>query len=629
MSIIDEVKQHTDIEAVIGQYTTLKKAGRTLRALCPFHTEKTPSFFVYPDRQSWHCFGACATGGDVFSFVMKKEGIDFGEALRLLAEKAGVTIPSRLPPKTENDYEKDEKEKLYQINQSAAQYFHSQLLNSPAAEKARHYLTKRGVSAKTITDFQLGFSPNSREELKSHLIEKGYTESELVNAGIAVASEDGKTHDRFHGKLMFPIQDERGHVTGFGARVLDNSLPKYINSPQTPVFDKSGSLYGINLASSTIRQQNMAVIVEGYMDVIIAHQYGFANVVASMGTAITDKHMDKLRKLTRNVILALDPDAAGEKATERGGETAITPVLENSSAGIDNLPELSNEGEIRTRRIFGPNYANQKVINTDVAVLILPDKKDPDEVIKENPQSWQVMINNAVPVLDYIFNSVTSKVDLNTAKGKSTVVESLLPIVRKINDPVHYNHYKQTLARLVNINPRDLDGVLKEKLPPSIKRYAPEGNQQKVARTLGPILSNPREEYCLALLLRHPELKEQSECPLPEYFDNSENREIFLALKQANDLDSLRDKLDEAIWDHLEAIASKDIPEGRIEQKYIDCILSLRKKFLQNLEIKRSDVLLSEREMGGTVAELAKQEEQGTEVKTKLLEAFIRKSSRG
>src|SRR3990172_1104828 len=175
MSVIDEVKQRTDIEAIIGQYTTLKKAGRTLRALCPFHTEKTPSFFVYPDRQSWHCFGACATGGDVFSFIMKKESVDFGEALRLLAERAGVVIPSKL----EKDPEKDKKERLYRANEAATQYFHNQLLNSPAAEKVRRYLTKRGVSAETITNFQIGYSPNSREALRDYLSEKGYTESEL------------------------------------------------------------------------------------------------------------------------------------------------------------------------------------------------------------------------------------------------------------------------------------------------------------------------------------------------------------------------------------------------------------------------------------------------------------------
>ena len=585
MSIIDEVKQHTDIEAIIGQYTTLKKAGRTLRALCPFHTEKTPSFFVYPDRQSWHCFGACSTGGDVFSFIMKKESIDFGEALRLLAEKAGVTIPSKL----EKDPEQDKRERLYRANEAAAQYFHNQLLNSTVAEKARLYLTKRGVSAKTIVNFQLGFSPNNREELGTHLVEQGYTANELVDAGLIIASENGRNYDRFHGRLMFPIQDTRGRITGFGARVLDDSLPKYINSPQTSLFDKSGSLYGINLASSAIRKHDMAVIVEGYMDVIIAHQYGFANVVASMGTAITDKQVNTLKKLTGNLALALDADSAGEEAMLR----CIT--FEN-------------------------------ILDTELKVILLPQGKDPDEVIKETAGVWQSLVNTAIPVLDYTFDIVAAKFDLSTASGKSLAARRLLPNIAEAKDVIRQSHYIQKLSRLTKVSALNLEAELRKM---KSGRDIQSSNQKAAVPALRSVFSSSREEYCLALLLRHPELKEQSECPLPEYFDNSENREIFLALKQVNDLGSLKDKLDEAIWDHLEAIASKDIPEGRIEQKYMDCILSLRKKFLQNLEIKRSDVLLSEREMGGTVAELAKQEEQGTENKTKLLEVYIQKTSRG
>jgi len=248
MSTIDEVKQRTDIVEVISQHTSLSKSGRTFKGLCPFHSEKNPSFFVYPEQQSWHCFGACNTGGDVFSFVMKKEGIDFGEALRLLADKAGIKIPSRFEPEAR----KDEQERLYQINQAAAQYFHNLLLNSPAGEKAREYVASRGFLPKTITDFQLGFSPNSWEALKQYLAERGYTESELLTVGLVVEAEDGKTHDRFRNRLMFPIFDNRGHTIGFGARVLDDSLPKYINSSQTPTFDKSSTLYGINLAQAAV-----------------------------------------------------------------------------------------------------------------------------------------------------------------------------------------------------------------------------------------------------------------------------------------------------------------------------------------------------------------------------------------
>src|ERR1035437_4815496 len=297
MSVIDEVKQRTDIVAVIGQYAALQKAGRTLRALCPFHSEKTPSFFVYPDQQSWHCFGACSTGGDVISFVMKKENMEFGEALRLLADRAGVVIPTRV----EKDPDKDKKERIFLVNEAAAGYYHHEFLNSAAAENARQYTRKRGITSQTVSDFQLGFAPNNWGTLLQHLEEKGFTEQEILDAGLAVVSDDGKKHDRFRGKLMFPIRDDRKHVTGFGARVLDGSLPKYINSPQTPVFDKRGTLYGIDLASSAIRKQELAIIVEGYMDVILAHQGGFANVIASMGTAITEKQVNILKRFTRSV----------------------------------------------------------------------------------------------------------------------------------------------------------------------------------------------------------------------------------------------------------------------------------------------------------------------------------------
>ena len=587
MSVIDEVKQRTDIAAVVGQYVALTKAGRTLRALCPFHTEKTPSFFVYPDRQSWHCFGACSTGGDVFSFIMKKENIDFGEALRLLAQRAGVAMPSKL----EKDPEKDKKERICRVNEAAAQYFHNQLLNTPTAEKVRHYLNSRGVSDKTIANFQIGFSPSSREGLKQYLVEKGYTESELLDAGLVVASENGRTYDRFRGRLMFPIQDERRHTTGFGARVLDDSLPKYINSPQTPVVDKSGSLYGINLASSAIRQQNLVVIVEGYVDVIIAHQNGFANVVASMGTAITDKQVNTLKRLTGNLALALDADSAGEEAMLRC-------------------------------------VAYENILDSELKVILLPEGEDPDDVIKENAGIWQELVKKAIPVLDYTFDVVAAKLDLSTASGKSSAAHRLLPMIAEIKNVVRRGHYLQKLASLIRVSEHNLEDELR-KMKAGHDRQ-PSG-REATGLALRPIFSNPREEYCLALLLRYPELKGQSESLLPEYFDNSENREIFLALQKegVNDLASMRDKLDAAVWEHLETIASKDIPAGRIEQKYNDCILSLRKKFLQNLETKKAEVLLSERETGGTAAELAKQEEQGIEVKTKLLEVFNQKTSRG
>jgi len=585
MSVIEEVKQRVDIVDIVSQYTSLTKSGRTLRGLCPFHSEKTPSFFVYPEQQSWHCFGACSTGGDVFSFVMKKEGIDFGEALRVLGERVGVSIPSRSEPGAG----RDEKERLYQTNEAAARYFHDLLLNSPAAEKARDYVANRGLSLETVTGFQLGFSLNSWDVLKEYLEERGYNENELLSGGLVTEKEAGGSYDRFRNRLMFPIHDTKGHTIGFGARALDDSLPKYLNSPLTAVFDKSGSLYGIDLAAPAIREQDIAVIVEGFMDAITAHQYGFSNVVASMGTAVTEKQVNALKRLTRNVVLALDADAAGEEAMLR-------------SVGYENT------------------------LGAEVRVIVLPEGKDPDSVIKEDARTWQDLLGKALPIMDYTFNMTTAGLDLSTARDKSLAADRLLPIIAEMKDIVRQGHYLEKLSRLVNVTERNLENVLRRIRP------TPAGPRIKAARqgvpeqALRPVYSSPLEEYCLALLLQHPELKECSQEPLPEYFENSENREIFTAWQQSGDILSLKGGLDTAIQEHLNSLMNKDLIDNRIEQKYTDCVLRLRERFLRSLEAKRAAALALEAELGGSAAELAKLKEQGTEVSTQLGEVFTQKS---
>ncbi len=588
MSVIDEVKQRIDIVDVVSQYASLKKSGRTFRALCPFHSEKHPSFFVYPEQQSWHCFGACNTGGDVFAFVMKKESIDFGEALRLLAQRAGVTIPSRFEPGAEGK----EKERLYQVNQAAAQYFHNLLINTPAGDKARNYVASRDLSSKTVAEFQLGYSLNSWDGLKQYLMERGYTESELLAAGLVIQTEEGKTHDRFRNQLMFPILDAREHTTGFGARALDDSSPKYLNSPQTPIFDKSSILYGINLATASIRQQNMAVIVEGYMDALTAHQNGFNNVVASMGTSVTEKQVNTLKRLTKNMVLALDADTAGEAAMLRG-------------IGYENT------------------------LDAEVKVIILPRGKDPDDVIKEDKQNWQHLMEEALPVVDYAFNMVTAKLDLKTARDKSLVVDKLLPTVAEIKDTVRQAHYLQKLARLLKLSERSLDAALGKIKASQGRRQVREPKPQAMTRALRPLLSSPVEEYCLALLLQHPELKDKGEGLLPEHFQSSENREIFIAWQQANDLSSLKAQLDTALHEELDALINKSLPANQIEPKYDNCVRRLREIFLKSLEAKRAEIFALEAESGGTGADLAKLEEEGIEPSIQLREVFAQKARRG
>jgi len=627
MSVIDEVKQRIDIVDVISQYVALKKAGRNLSGLCPFHSEKHPSFFVYPEQQSWHCFG-CNTGGDVLSFVMKKENMDFGEALRLLAERAGVTIPSKF----EREEGKGEKEKLYQVNEAAAQYFHNLLLNSPDGEKARSYVASRGFPAKTVADFQLGFSLNSWDSLKQYLSERGYTENELLTAGLVLEAENGRTHDRFRNKLMFPIQDIKGRVIGFGARVLDDSLPKYINSPQTPTFDKSSSLYGINLAAASIRQQEMAVIVEGYSDVITAHQNGFSNVVASMGTSVTEKQVSSIKKLAKTMIFALDADTAGTAAmllAERTSTAALKEDIIPVYSQDPNRPSKPlNEAQVRQSQKYNRIVAYAGIPDVEVKVIVLPEDKDPDDVIKENVDTWGKLLTEAVPIMDFTFKMVTSQLDLTTAKDKSLAVERLLPVIYEIKDTVRKVHYIQKLASLVKVSERTIEAELSRIRPSPDRRRAQTPRQEAITRGTRSLVSNPLEESCLALLLQHPELKGSQTDLSPEYFENSENREIFVTWQQTNNLNSLKEGLDTSIYEHLDSLVNRSLLPNQVEQRYAEYVRRLRERFLKGLEAKRAEVFALEAEVKGAGADLAKLEAEGIEPSIQLKEVFVQKGRR-
>jgi len=573
MSTIDEVKQKLDIVEVIGQYVKLTKAGRNFKAVCPFHNEKTASFYVFPERQSWHCFGACSTGGDVFTFVMKKEGLDFGEALRLLADKVGVSLPSKI----EQGPRKDEKERLFQANEAAAQYYHNLLVNSPSGEKAKNYLLGRGLTVKTINDFELGVSPNAWEMLMTYLQEKGFSENELTDAGLILKNEEGKTHDRFHNRLMFPIRDARGRTTGFSGRVLDDSLPKYMNSPQTAIFDKSGTIYGIDMAASAIRTKDRVVIVEGYMDVIVAHQYGFNNVVASMGTAITEKHINILKKLTKNIALALDPDAAGEEAMLRCVE------YENS-------------------------------LNTEVKVIMLPSHEDPDEVIKKDPKIWERAVEKAVPVIDYTMDKAVSRQDMSTASAKSQVANSLLAIIAKVGDDIRRDHYLTKLSKLAGISYNKLEGVLKTYMKPKPQRRGVEPLSTSLLTTA----SSPREEYCLAILLQYPELKKQDEGLLSDYFQNIVNREIYCAYLETDDAIALKEMLEPVIREKLDELLALPQPTNRIPDRYHDSVLRLKREFLQNQQLIREEIFSIVSQSEGKGADIERLKQEGLELNNQL-----------
>ncbi|MBN2186791.1 MAG: DNA primase [Dehalococcoidia bacterium] len=626
MSITAEVKQRIDIVELVSEYVSLQKAGRNFKGLCPFHSEKHPSFFVFPGQQTWHCFGACGTGGDIFSFIMKKEGFDFGQALQLLARRAGITLTS---PETLAKVEDKEEESLFQINESAAQYYHHLLLTTKVGEVARNYLSKRKVNIETITEFRLGLSPDSWETIKKYLTSKGHEEKELFQAGLIIEREDKSNYDRFRNKLMFPICDIQGRVTGFGARALDDSLPKYINSPQTPIFDKSNSLYGIDKAKTAIRQKNLVIVVEGYMDVLTAHQHGWQNVVAAMGTSLTEKQVNIIKRLTKNISLALDADAAGKEGTLRGREVLYHSL---DKKGAEMLP-YSRESARSMHKGEEPSpLLAQKVkltstLDAEINVLCLPPGKDPDELISEDPAAWQSLVEQATPILDFIIGNMIAKVDTTKAKGKSLVIETLSPIFDEIEDPVQQSHYVRQLARELKLEESEMKAALR-KLRGNRKRLQPTEprEQSRLARQL---VSNPIEEYCLALLLRYPELRQLAQELLPEHFEYTENRELFVRWQSSSDIPPPWNKLDANLLEQLNYLLNKPIIEENNREQQLalsDCILRLQERLSRKVEVGRELMLDATRQKEGINAELAKLDKEGIDSSQQLKEILIKRT---
>ncbi len=584
MDSVNEIKTRADIVELISQYTNLARSGKSLKGLCPFHSEKHGSFFVYPETQTWHCFGACATGGDVFSFIMKKEGLTFSEALERLAEKYGIVLPSRYTAAPEADHRAD----LFAINAAAAQYFHDLLLSSPTAEKARAYLEKRGVSAKSIADFQLGYALAEWQGLKEHLNFAGHSDETLFEVGLLGRADSGRVYDRFRDQIIFPIADARGKITGFGARVLNDSQPKYLNSPETPLFSKSATLYGINLAASAIRSADSAVVVEGYLDVIISHQSGFTNTVASMGTAINEKSLSILKKLSRNLILALDADAAGEEATAR-------------CVPFENLLER------------------------EIRVAVAPPGKDPDDVIKADAGAWKDLLAAAKPIVDFVFDRASAAVDLHTARGKADLASRLLPVVAGIKDPVRRGHYLALLASRVGTTTADLLYSLNQlKLPQPGALMNPSAT---VATSRPATASSPMEDYLLALLVKHPELRVACSGVRMEYFDSIENREIFSLCLACEDPALVKERLDPAIWERFDRIMAATIVESRIEAGLAECALRLEEKYLKSAATKIKEILNAESDLGSS-GELLRYKEQGLALDSRLAGLYKRKEER-
>ncbi len=496
MSVVDEVKARLDIVDVVSGYVHLQKAGRNFKALCPFHHEKTPSFVVFPETQTWRCFGACGEGGDVFSFVMKIEGWDFGEALRNLAKRANVELT---PLTLAQQQQSTEHERLQGLIEEAARFFHQQLLEAPAAETVRAYVAGRGLRAETVAAFQLGYAPDDWHQAMQHLQMLGYTQDEIVEAGIAIRNEQGNVYDRFRHRLMIPIRDARGRTVGFGARALEkDAVPKYLNSPQSPLFDKGRLLYGLDKARRTIRETETAIIVEGYMDVMQAHQAGFANVVAQMGTALTEDQLRQLSRYARRLILALDPDVAGTTATMRGLNVARETLQTDGAVTFDPRGVMRYTG----------------TLELDIRVITLPEGHDPDDLIREHPEAWKELLQRAIPVAEYVIQRGTAHLTPQSSyQEREQAARALLPLLTATESDIERSGNIQALARRVRIDERTLlqwtqrRRVAQTRAVPTVReqRRLAERPAPTVRAGTSPGHSALREGFCLRLLLEQPE----------------------------------------------------------------------------------------------------------------------------
>jgi DNA primase len=442
VGIAAEVKNRLSVVDVIGETVQLKKSGASFKGLCPFHGEKTASFYVTPNRESWKCFG-CGLGGDVFSFVMQRDSVTFPEALKTLAARAGVELDER------SSREDARKARLREVLDSAIAWYHSVLTAHVSGAPALDYLHGRGFSDETIATHQLGWAPAGWDAMSRQLIAKrGVQPADLAEVGLTQARTSGRgAYDRFRERIIFPIRDANGHAVGLGGRYLvadgdgRDHGPKYLNSPATPLFDKSRTLYLIDRAKSTIRKSGQAVIVEGYTDALMAHQAGFSNVVASLGTALTPGQVAVLTRYARKVALAYDVDPAGQ------------------SAGSFGVTELNN--------LISEVQQDGGVGLTDVGVVRLPEGKDPDEVIRSSPDLWREAVRTPDPILAYLIDYHAGRIDTRTADGKRRLVDAVMPTLRKVSDPVVRDSYLQLLARRSGVEERTLLESLHRRPDPS------------------------------------------------------------------------------------------------------------------------------------------------------------------
>lgn len=501
MTVTEEIKQRLDIvELISSNGVQLRKAGRNFTGFCPFHPNaRTPAFYVFPATQSYYCF-SCHKSGDAFTFMMERQGLDFGAALKELANRTGVQLPERsLSAQAAQEQESALQAKLRQINEDAAVYWNHLLHNTARGEPGRAYTARRGLTTATVENWQLGFAPDDWSDLLRYLTDrKGHTPEEIEQAGLVIKRESGGYYDRFRNRLMFPIRDLKGTVAGFGGRALGDDHAKYMNTPETTIFHKSSLLFGLHQARDGIRNTESVVVVEGYLDVITAHQANFTNVVAPMGTALTSEQVQTLRKLLGSVgslYLALDADEAGIRAMRKG----LDSILHASE------PQL----------VQGGQWLQGWAVDWDLPVKIveLPPGQDPDDLIKADPRRWTELLRSALPIVDFFFVLQTRGLDLRNPEHQQQALGQLAPVVAAIKDFAKRAVYESRLADLLHM-PYEL---IRAAVLEATRRQRQRGPDLRPSGPVRPALparnADPyfHEDLLLSLLLRFPSVREHVE----------------------------------------------------------------------------------------------------------------------
>jgi DNA primase len=538
MSNIEEIKSRVDIVDLVSEAgVKLRHAGKNYTGFCPFHENKhTPAFVIWPETGTWRCFGQCNEGGDIFKFLMKREGIDFKEALEKLAIRAGVEL---------NEYQRESPEireaytHLRNILEDVVVYYRSQLF---ARKDILSYLCeKRGLTDATIEVFGLGYAPPGYDNILKHFARKGYSQQDLIDAGLLSLREDPsrytlpdtRTYDRFRHRIMIPIRDEQGRMAGFGARIVDaNDIPKFLNSPETPIFSKGRLLYGLDRARKPIRTEDQAVIVEGYMDVIALHQAGFENVVSPMGTALTENQLRLLKRFTRRIVLALDPDTAGQKAVLRGLDAARQAMDREGDFSFDARGLLRHEARLQA----------------DLRVASMPDNLDPDEIVARDKAEWKRLIEDAKPIVTHVMDTLAKGQNLNDPRVKNQIAARIVPLIEDLPNPLERDTYRQQLARMLRVHETAL--ISRQAQGPGGKRTGSKAqgrNQSATPSVVVPVSPTLRiEAYCLGVLFRRPELLYRLDRKLQEFglqplsledFEYTDHQLLFRVVRQAVEQD--------------------------------------------------------------------------------------------